>query len=203
SRAIFGDAGDHLELRVVTEAEAAPLLRRGALDVVAHQLAITCPARQRFDFSTEYFHAVQRVLVPRTSPAAGIQDLRGKHVCAAAGSDALATVAAAPSRPIPVAAPDWNECMVRFQQGLVDAISGDDVTLLGFTEQDPYARIVGGKLADEPYGLAVAPGNPDFVRFLDAVLEQVRAGGRWTALYERWLGRFGPAPAPPPAEYRE
>ena len=142
-------------------------------------------------------------MVARTSPATGISDLRGKHVCAAAGSDALAVVAAAPSRPIPVAAPDWNECLVRFQQGVADAISGDDVTLLGFTEQDPYARIVGEKLADEPYGLAVAPGHPDLVRFLDAVLEGMRADGRWTALYERWLGRFGPAPPPPPAEYRD
>jgi len=93
--------------------------------------------------------------------------------------------------------------MVRFQQGEVDAIAADEVTLLGFTEQDPYARIVGGNLADEPYGLAVAPGHPDLVRFLNGVLEQMRADGRWTALAARWLGRSGPPPAQPSSRYSD
>ena len=200
ARAIFGDA-DRLELRVITEEQAAPLLQQGAVDVVARGLAMTCAARRQVDFSTEYYHAVQRVLVARSSPARGLEDLRGQHVCAAGGSAALANVAAAPSRPVPVAAPDWTECLVRFQQGQVDAISADDATLLGFTLQDPYARIVGGPIAEAPYGLAVAQGRPDLVRFLDAVLEQMRADGGWTALYDRWLGRFGPAPPPPSARY--
>src|SRR5215472_760388 len=148
SRAIFGD-DQHLELRVVTEADAPDLLRQGGVDVVAREITMTCAARARVDFSEEYFHASERVLVARNSPARGIEDLRGKQVCAAAGSLALTTVSAAASHPIPVAAADWNECMVRFQQGEVDAIAADDVTLLGFTQQDPYARIVGDGLADE------------------------------------------------------
>jgi polar amino acid transport system substrate-binding protein len=200
AQAIFGD-DQHLELRVVTEAAAPVLLRQSGVDVVAREMAMTCAARARVDFSEEYFHAFERVLVARNSPARGIEDLRGKQVCAAAGSLALATVTGAASRPIPVAASDWNECMVRFQQGEVDAIAADEVTLLGFTEQDPYARIVGGDLADEPYGIAVAVGHPDLVRLLNGVLEHMRADGRWTALAARWLGRFGPVPDQPQARY--
>jgi polar amino acid transport system substrate-binding protein len=200
SEAIFGD-DQHLELRVVTEADAPSLLQQGGVDVVAREMTMTCAARAGVDFSEEYFHASERVLVARNSPARGIEDLRGKQVCAAAGSLALATVSAAASRPILVAAPDWNECMVRFQQGEVDAIAADDVTLLGFTQQDPYARIVGDSLADEHYGIAVAKGHPDLVRFLNGALEQMRTDGRWTALAARWLGRFGPVPPQPVARY--
>jgi polar amino acid transport system substrate-binding protein len=202
SKAIFGDE-DHLQLRVVTESEAVPLLQRGSVDVVARGLAIPCAPSPDVEFSTEYYHAAQRVLVASNSPARGIDDVRGKHVCAAAGSAELANVASAPSRPIPVAAPDWTECMVLFQQGQVDAISADDATLLGFTLQDPYARIVGGTMADEPFGLAVARAHPDLVRFVNGALEQMRADGRLAALYDRWLGRFGPAPPPPAARYRD
>jgi polar amino acid transport system substrate-binding protein len=200
SRAIFGD-DQHLELRVVTEADAPALLQQGGVDVVAREMTMTCAARAGVDFSEEYFQASERVLVARNSPARGIEDLRGKQVCAAAGSLALATVSAAASHPIPVAAPDWNECMVRFQQAEVDAIAADDVTLLGFTRQDPYARIVGDSLADEHYGIAVAKGHSDLVRFLNGALEQMRADGRWTTLATRWLGRFGPVPRQPPARY--
>jgi polar amino acid transport system substrate-binding protein len=200
SVAIFGD-DQHLELRVVTEAGAPALLQQGGVDVVAREMPMTCAARARMDFSEEYSHAFERVLVARNSPARGIEDLRGKQVCAAAGSLALATVGRAASHPIPVAAADWNECMVRFQQGELDAIAADEVTLLGFTEQDPYARIVGGNLADEPYGLAVALGHSDLVRFLNGVLEQMRADGRWAALAARWLDRSGQPPAQPAARY--
>jgi len=202
SEAIFGD-DQHLELRVVTEASARSLLLRRGVDVVAREMTMTCAARAGVDFSEEYFHASERVLVARNSPARGIEDLRGKQVCAAAGSLALAAVSAAASHPIPVAAPDWNECMVRFQQGEVDAIAADDVTLLGFTQQDPYARIVGDSLADEHYGIAVAKGHPDLVRFLNGVLERMRADGRWTALATRWLGRFGPVPSQPAPRYSD
>jgi polar amino acid transport system substrate-binding protein len=202
SEAIFGD-DQHLELRVVTQADAWSLLQHGGVDVVAREMTMTCAARTQADFSEEYFHPSERVLVARNSPARGIEDLRGKQVCAAAGSQALATVGAARSHPIPVAAPDWNECMVRFQQGAVDAIAADDVTLLGFTQQDPYARIVGDSLADEHDGIAVAKGHPDLVRFLNGVLERMRADGRWTALATRWLGRFGPVPPEPAPRYSD
>jgi polar amino acid transport system substrate-binding protein len=202
ARALFGDE-QHLELRAVSEAEVGPLLQRGDLDVVARQVAITCAARQRADLSTPYLRSGQRVLVARDAPTRGLQDLRGKHVCAAAGSPALAVIAGAESHPIPVPAPDWNECMVLFQQGGVDAISADEVILLGFTLQDPYARIVGPEVGETAYALAAGLGQADLVRFLNGVLERMRADGRWAALHDRWLGRFGPAPPPPPAEYRD
>jgi polar amino acid transport system substrate-binding protein len=194
--AIFGEDG-HLELRVVAEADAPSLLQAGALDVAVRGMTITCGARQAADFSAPYYRAAQRVLLASGSPATGIEDLRGKHVCVAAGSPALAAIAAAPSRPIPVPVPDWTECLVRFQQGRVDAISADDALLLGFARQDPYARIVGGDLAEEPYGIAVARDHPDLVRFLNGWLEGMRAGGGWNVLAARWLAGVGPLQQPP------
>src|SRR2546429_1866818 len=42
--------------------------------------------RQQVDFSTVYYDAGQRVLVPTSSSARGLQDLGGKRVCASAQS---------------------------------------------------------------------------------------------------------------------
>ena len=44
---------------------------------------------------------------------------------------------------------------------------------------------------------------PCFTRFVNAVLDRERADGTWKQRYGQWLGRFGPAPDPPPAEYRD
>ena len=201
AKAIFGAEG-HVQLRAVAEAQRLAMVRDGTLDVVAGGVQASCAAWRQVDLSTVYYHAVQRVLVARSSAVRGIDDLRGKRVCTAAGSAALASVTAAPSHPVPVAVADWTECLVRFQAGEVDAISADDATLLGFAEQDPYAQVVGDGIGDDPLALAIGQGHPDLVRFANAMLDQMRADGRWAATYARWLGRFGPPPAPPAAQYR-
>lgn len=46
------------------------------------------------------------------------------------------------------------------------------------------------------YGLAINK-HPDLVAFVNAVLEQLRMDGQWSASYAHWIGT--PAPA---AEYR-
>jgi polar amino acid transport system substrate-binding protein len=87
------------------------------------------------------------------------------------------------------------------QEGKVAAISTDDAVLAGLMAQDPETKIVGPPLASAPYGLAISLQHPDFVRFVNAVLARMRADGEWAAIYSRWIGT--PAPAPPPAHYRE
>jgi polar amino acid transport system substrate-binding protein len=81
----------------------------------------------------------------------------------------------------------------------VAAISTDDAILDGLKAQDPWTKIVGPAISPQPYGLAISKEHPDFVRFVNAVLEQMRTDGQWAASYARWIGR--PVPAPPPAQY--
>jgi polar amino acid transport system substrate-binding protein len=49
----------------------------------------------------------------------------------------------------------------------------------------------------------MSPKHPEFTRFVNAVLEKNRADGTWQKTYRTWLGRFGAAPQPPAAEYRD
>ena len=90
-----------------------------------------------------------------------------------------------------------------FQQGEVDAITGDDTVLAGLASQDPYAEVVDAPaFTAEPYGLGVNQENVDLVRFVNGVLEEVRADGRWTESYDTWLAdSLGEAPDPPEPVY--
>ena len=81
-----------------------------------------------------------------------------------------------------------------FQQGQVDAITGDDTILAGFAAQDPYAKVVGDAISDEPYGIGVPADQVDMVRFVNGVLDQAKADGTWAEIYDRVARRARSGP---------
>jgi len=202
AKAIFGDTSK-VEYTAVTNAQRIPDVQAGSVDLVAHTMTINCARRQMVDFSSVYFDAGQKVLVRRDSTAQSVNDLGGKKVCAPLGTTSIDNLGRVPTHPVVVGVADETDCLVAFQQGTVDAISTDDTVLEGMAAQDPYAKVIGPRFTDEPYGIAVNLSHPEFTRFINGVLEQMRSDGSWAALYTKWLGRFGPTPAPPPASYKD
>jgi len=196
--AIFGDADpDHLHFKAISDNQRIPDILNGTVDIVAHTMTITCDRLKQVDFSSVYFEAHQRVLVLKSSTATSLAGLHGQKVCATTGSDSLARISAA--KAIPVAVPYWTDCLVLLQQGDVAGISTDDSILDGLAAQDPWTKLIGPALTDEPYGLAISKQHPDFVRFVNAVLQQLRSSGQWAASYAHWVG--SPVPKPPPVHY--
>ncbi len=200
AKAIFGDA-NKLELRVITAADRIPVLQDKSVDLVARNMTINCARWEQIGFSAEYYRSGQKVLVPLDSTATSLADLAGKRVCAPAGSTSLDKLKDFP-KVIAVSAPTHTECLVRFQQAAVDAITGDDTVLAGLVAQDPYAKVVGKAFTSEPYGLGMNKEHTDLIRFVNYVLAQAEADGSWKASYDKWLAAaLGPAPAPPVANY--
>ncbi|AEV86093.1 ABC transporter substrate-binding protein [Actinoplanes sp. SE50] len=201
AQAIFGDR-DKVQIKVIPYNERVNAVLRGDVDLVADTMTANCARWKDVDFSTTYYEAGQKVLVKINSTATGIEDLAGQKVCAATGSTSYDTIARVRTKPIPVAKPTFGDCLVAFQQNEVDAISTDDTILAGMAAQDPYAKVVGQRYTEEPYGMAMNKQHPEFTRFVNAVLDRARQDGTWAKTYETWLGRFGAAPKPPAAQYR-
>jgi polar amino acid transport system substrate-binding protein len=176
------------------------------VDIVVDTFTINCEREESIDFSTEYFTSTQKLLVRVDSGVTSIEELGGQRVCAAAGSTSIDNLNSLPEpRPIAVGVTDQADCLVLLQQGRVDAISTDDTILAGMRRQDPNVRIVGDGFSQEPYGVGLPPGRPEFVRFVNAVLERVRSSGRWNELYDQWLRGLLPEGnvTPPSAQYED
>ena len=201
SKAIFNDP-NKIEYRVITTAQRIPALTDGSVDIVARAMTINCDRWKQIDFSTEYYRAGQKVLVAKGAPVNSMADLKGKRVCAPNGSTSMDKLRTFPGL-IPVGSDTHTGCLVLFQQGKVDAITGDDTILAGLAAQDPYAQVVNAPaFTAEPYGLGVSKKHPEFVQFVNGVLAQMRTDGEWTKAYDTWLkAALGPAPAPPAAVY--
>ncbi|EWT03641.1 transporter substrate-binding protein [Intrasporangium oryzae NRRL B-24470] len=212
AKSLFGDE-NKIQLRVITAADRIPVLTGKdatgkevpRVDMVVRNMSMTCDRWKQIAFSAEYYRSGQKVLVAKGTPNAAsvtLSDLKGKRVCAPTGTsslDKLRTV----QGPIPVTAANHTGCLVLFQQGKADAITGDDTVLAGLAAQDPYTVVSKAPaITVEPYGVGLNKDDVYLARYINTLLAEMKADGRWKQIYNRWLaGPLGPAPAPPTPVY--
>ena len=202
ARKIFGDP-QKIELQVVDAGQRESALKSGQVDLIVRTYSITCARKQNVDFSTVYLYASQRILVPKKSRIDSAASLSGKRVCAVTGTTSLTRLYELQPKPNLIEVTSWTDCLVMLQQAQVDAISTDDVVLLGLAKQDPSLQMVGPSLGTEPYGVGIAKGKEDLVRFVNGALEQMRTDGTWERLYSTWYRPLGPSPGPPEPRYQD
>jgi polar amino acid transport system substrate-binding protein len=201
--ALFG-AGDAIEFVAIPYSARVDALAEGTVDMVVDTFTINCVREDRIDFSTQYFTSSQKLLVRIDDLSTGIEDFGNRPVCAAAGSTSADNLRALPApAPRVVEVTEQADCLVLLQQGQVEGISTDDTILAGMQAQDPNVRIVGDAFSAEPYGIGLPPNHPEYVRFVNAALEQVRSSGRWTELYDAWLSALPGTNQPPSAAYED
>jgi glutamate transport system substrate-binding protein len=166
------------------------LLKEGKVDLLIATMTINEARAREIDFSYPYLQAHQRLLVRTGSPVTSVDALEAHraNVCSVRGSS--------PSTTIRLLAPDahftetgdHSECMEKLEQGRVDAMTTDDVILEALRSRNPtFLQVVGEPLTIEPYGMGVAKGHPEFVDFVNETIRQVKADGRWQALYNQWI----------------
>jgi polar amino acid transport system substrate-binding protein len=214
-RAIFGQDG-RVRFKVITAGQRFPQVNlgydSGGVDLVARAVSATCqrwaadstnPQKASGSaFSVAYLISEQRLLA-----RAGIHDLKEliaarqaihagqPRVCAPLGSTSIAKLKGTGVIAVPVAI--HSDCMALWQEGRVDAITGDDVILAGFKDQDPTAEVVGDKLDETVYALAIAKAHPEFVQYVNAVMATKPFRDAWNSAYTTFLA--GPLASRPKA----
>ncbi|AYF75930.1 glutamate ABC transporter substrate-binding protein [Nocardia yunnanensis] len=204
ARDLFGDPAK-IELKPIESANRAKALVDNQVDIVVQNFTPTCARRQDVEFSSVYFETDQRVLVTKTSGIHSAADLGGKKVCGIPNSTTLDAVFALPDsqRPTVIGIQNWLDCLTALQQGEVDAASTDLPLLYGLKIQDPNLEVVGGPMAQDFYAVGIQKQNTDLVRFVNGVLDRVRADGTWQRIYNQRLSVMGPSNGPPAPKYKD
>jgi len=207
AQAIAKALGVKVQLRVISAGDRIDLLKDREVDIVARNFTMNCDRWEQIGFSAVYYDAAQKVLIRKDTAEkwkkyAGPQDLAGLRVCAPAGTTSIANIQKIEPDAIAVPAANHTGCLVKFQQGEVDAITGDDTVLAGLAAQDPYAVVPPQeKLTDEPYGIGVKKDNIDLIRFINSVIDQRRSNGDWQGSYNTWFAAELGKATPPKPEY--
>ncbi|MGI9118913.1 MAG: ABC transporter substrate-binding protein, partial [Acidimicrobiales bacterium] len=94
----------------------------------------------------------------------------------------------------------YTKCADAMIDGRVDAMSTDNVILLGLVEQygADKLKVVGKPFTSEPYGIGVTKGDVAFRNFINDRLEEIYANGEWAKAFERTVGQVSEETPEPP-----
>jgi glutamate transport system substrate-binding protein len=195
---------DRIEFVEAISRRRERMLIDGEADLVISTYTITEARKQLVDFAGPYYVAGQDILARvddiRSGRIRGVADLNGRKVCSVTGSTSLNNVrAAAPEADTSITFDRYSDCYEALKEGRVDAVTTDDVILLGLARDD-RARfaLTGNPYRTEPYGIGIRKGDTAMRDFVNDLLEQAMRDGRWQRAFESTLGAVGAVTPKPP-----
>lgn len=180
-----------------------PFLNENKVDIIFSTMTITEARKKEIDFSDVYYVAGQTFLTKKGNVIT-LETAAGKRVCTAKGSTSEKNVKALAPEAQVILQDGYAQCFQLLQNDQADAVTTDDIILLGFLKQDPAKfQLSGGRFSLEPYGAGIKKGRVGFLEFVNSVVRRMKADGRWTTLYNRWISPIsGQVANPPPAEVK-
>ncbi len=186
-------------------------LENGTVDIIFATYSITEARKPKVTFGGPYIVAHQDTMV-RSGEAtiAKKEDLAGKRICQAAGSNSYKRVIEPPpdgQLGLPaqvVGASGYAECVQRLTAAnpSLDAVSTDDLILAGFGAQAAdRVKIIGDPFTDEKYGVGLKKGDVKTCEAVNAAITKMYTDGTAKQLFDKWFGTaqgLSPLPATAP-----
>ncbi|MFI0796560.1 glutamate ABC transporter substrate-binding protein [Micromonospora rubida] len=173
------------------------VIANGTVDLVAATYTIKDERKERVSFAGPYYEAGQNIMVKKDDSAiTGPDSFKDgtKKVCSVTGST--------PAEEIKKYVKDvatqlvlfdtYDKCRDALKGGQVDAVTTDNVILLGFIAKDEALfKLTGANFTKEPYGLGVKKEDTAFRNFINDTLEKAFADGSWKKAWDGTAGKFG------------
>ena len=201
-RIIGEELGRPVEFQEAVSANRETFLQQDTVDVVIATYTINDARDELIDFAGPYYVAGQDIMVTSENPLGigGIDDLNSADVtvCTAEGSTSLENLQSMSPDADIITFDTYSKCADAMSQGRADAVSTDNVILLGLADESDGAFIlVENPFTEEPYGIGVPDGSPLRCE-INTILQSMYDDGRWATAYEDTIGTVvASTPAPP------
>jgi glutamate transport system substrate-binding protein len=192
----LGIPADKIEYVEAKSAVREEVIEKDTVDVVVATYTINDARKQRVGFAGPYYVAGQHILVRSDdSSITGPDSFKAgdKKVCSVQGSTPATNIKKYLKDEATqlVLFGGYAECVEALKNKTVDAVTTDNVILLGFvaTSNGAY-KLAGSKFTDEPYGIGVKKDDTDFRNFINTVLEKIYGDGRYAKAWTDTAGKF-------------
>ena len=193
----LGIAEDDIEWKESVSANREPFIQNGEVDIVVATYTINDKRKEVVSFAGPYYMAGQSILVlADNEDIESEDDLVGQPVCSVTGSTPAAKLAEIGAEP--VLTDTYSNCLEPLRSGAVVAVSTDNVILAGLSAQNEGEfKVVGEPFTEEPYGIGLALDDTDFRMWINDVLEEAYADGRYEEAWNATAGTVLPFVDPP------
>jgi polar amino acid transport system substrate-binding protein len=188
--------GVPVELTDVSGDARISMLVSGQLDIVVANTSATLERAKSVNFSIPYNRAGLRVIVQKDSGITKLEDLAGKKIVVGRGTTGETFI----KKAVPTAelvyvdqfAPDG---VLQLTQKRVDAAIEDSSLLDYLATKNDTLVTLSGLYSNDPIGIAVAKGDPEFVRWIDMFVSDYIQSGAYETNYKKWWGETANPPA--------
>ena len=175
------------------------------VDLVVATYTINDARKERVSFAGPYYQAGQDIMVASDNTTiTGPDSLRptNAQVCSVSGSTPAKNLEQYMDVANIVLFDVYSKCADALRNGQVEAVSTDNVILLGLIEASSGAfKLVDQPFTEEPYGIGIPKGDVAFCEFINATLQEAAANGTYQQAWESTAGKVAPeAPTLPTAD---
>jgi His/Glu/Gln/Arg/opine family amino acid ABC transporter permease subunit len=166
-----------------------PALQNGTFDAVISSVTITPERSATMLFSDRYYDSGQLIAVRKgTQGIIKPEDLAGKK--AGVQINTTAQIDLEKRKGVSVAVYNSIDlALLDLKNGRIDAVVSDAPVLRYMIRQSfPDLTTVGKRFTDEKFGIAIAQGNDDLRRAINAALWRLTESGEYARINTQWFG---------------
>jgi glutamate transport system substrate-binding protein len=205
AKIIAGEMGiqpDNITWVETVSANREPFIQQGKVDYVVATYTINDKRKQVVDFAGPYFEAGQDIMVKKGNPEGitGPDSLAGKKVCSVTGSTPAENIRTNYPQAQLVEFDVYSKCAEALKNDQVQAVTTDNVILLGLISKDKEAfELVDKPFTKEPYGIGLKKGDTQFRDFINDTLEKAVQDGRYLKAWAATAGQVATTEPTAPA----
>lgn len=191
----LGIEAENITWREAPSANREDLIEGGEVDMVVATYTINDERKERITFAGPYYVAGQQLMVMADNDEIDgpevFQDNPDLKVCSVSGSTPAENIKQYLSNVNSqlVEFDIYDRCADALSNGQVDAVTTDNVILVGFAaESDGEFKLVGEQFTDEPYGIGIEKGDTEFCEFINETLAENEDA--YTEAWESTAGQY-------------
>jgi glutamate transport system substrate-binding protein len=201
----LGLSADKIEFVETPSAVREERIEQGRVDLVVATYTINAKRKERISFAGPYYEAGQDIMVKNdNSSITGPESLKTANakVCSVTGSTPSQTIKKYIDEANLVLFDVYSKCADALRTGQVQAVTTDNVILLGLIDASKGAfKLVGKPFTKEPYGIGVKKGDTKFCQFINDTLKEASTNGGYEKAWKDTAGKVAPdTPSLPTAD---
>lgn len=197
----LGYSPDQIDWKEAPSAQRETLIQNGQVDYIVATYSITDARKQKVAFAGPYLVTGQGLLVRAdNTDITGPDSLQNnKKLCSVTGSTPAQRIKDKYPGVQSQSYDTYSACLEALRNGILDALSTDEVILAGYAAQYPGEfKLVGEPFSVENYGIGLHKEDLELREKINAAIEKMISTGAWQQAFERNLGPAGmPVPAAP------